>query len=402
MDKSSEKIKKGIDKILQSDQYTDEYKKVIMDRLGVDYSAPKTESETIDTEFDLLKNGGIIISESKKEGNLVTITEKPKAVSGYLEKPKYLEDELTKAVDVKVDELINKPPKTKPLTVPKETYDDLQKLYDESINDLEDLREQLNKKISELATANISIELLNQTVDSEKLLRAAADNETQSSTDRYSAVLNDFQIAMQKGIQEAIERVSLSAQVAGLQAQKEVLKEQLEQMRVIVENLQQSVEQAADALDDQQELQASSALLTGTPGFYEKTNQSGWKVPESSIGTPNGEPIYLRHTRFANGPIIDFYNLSEEPLIFTFTYEKVSREDCKKCGGIFIGGPQRIEVPARVDSDPGKTPVEFKQVKTHKNKRFHIGKSIDAIKVTVSNGDTFSIPAGYRIRSRDA
>ncbi len=402
MSTSSEKIKQGIDIILQSDQYTDEYKRVIMERLGIDYSAPKTEPSTIDTDFDLLKNGGVIITESKNTGSLVTISEKPKAVSGYLEKPKYLEDELIKSVDTDVDELINPPPKEKPRTVPWETHDDLQKLYDQSINDLEDLRDQLNIKISELETANIAIGLLNQTVDSEKLLRAAADNETQASTDRYTSILTDFQIAMQKGIQEAIERVSLSAQVQGLQAQKEVLKEQLEQMRVIVANLQQSVEESADLLSDQQEAAASGALLMGTPGFYEKTNKSGWKVPEGSINYPTAEPLYIRYKTFHNGPSIDFYNLSEEPIIFTFTYSKVSRKDCKSCSGIFLGGPTRIEVPARIESDPGKSSVQFKQVQTHKNKTWNIGKSVDAINVTVSNGDSYTIQAGYRIRSRDA
>ena len=394
MDLGSAKIKKGISKILQSDNYTDEYKKVIMDRLGTDYNRPLTEEMTIDTDFDLLKNGGIVISESENSGSLVTIEQKEKAVSGYLEKPTYLEDELKKAVDIKVDELISAPPKEKAETVPKPVYDALQDLYNDKVTEVEGLKQEITDLTEQLATANLAINLLNQTVDSEKLLRAAADNEMQASTDRYTAILKDFQISMQKAIQEAIERVSLSAQVEGLQAQKEVLKIQLEQMTVLVENLQSTVE-------TQQDTAASAALLTGTPGFFEKSNQSGWKVPESSIDYPTAEPLYARYKTFRNGPIIDFYNLSDEPLIFTFTYEKGLRQDIKT-SGLWIGGPTRVEVPARIESDPGKTPVTFKMVKWLENKTFHTGKAIDTIKVTVSNGDNYSINAELRARKRDA
>ena len=228
MSKGSARIKRGIDKILQSDQYTEEYKKVILDKLGTDYNQPPTEPLSIDTDFDLLKNGGVIISESENPDSLVTIEQKEKAVSGYLEKPIYLEDELIKSVDVKIDELISAPPKEGPETVLKTVYDELQELYDKKVAEVEGLKQDIIDLTEQLATANLSIKLLNQTVDSEKILRAAADNEMQASTDRYTAILKDFQISMQKAIQEAIERVSLSAQVEGLQAQKEVLKIQLE------------------------------------------------------------------------------------------------------------------------------------------------------------------------------
>lgn len=388
MDRNSDAFKRGIDIILKSDRYTDEYKQVLLAQLGTDYSAPETENSTQDVDFDLLKSGSLVISRSSNAENLITITEKPAAVSGYLEKPNYIEEELTKAVDVEVDELINLPPKQKPLTVPKETYDDLTDLYNQSINDLEDLRKQLNEAIADLETANLNINLLNQTVDTERLLRAAADNQAQASFDRYTAVLLDFQRAIQKAIQEAIERVSLTAQVRGLQAQKEVLK-------VLVQNLQQS-------LQTSQEQILAAQFTSGQPGFFENTNESGWKSPDSSISSPSAEPIYLRHTKVVNGMEIDFYNLTEEILIFTFEYIKGRREDIKGYNGVWLGGPQRVEVGPREGTNPGKSTVTFEQTRVLKNKRRHRGYGWDEIQVTVSNGDSYTINGLVRARSRDA
>ena len=50
--------------------------------------------------------------------------------SGYIERPKYNEEELKKAVDVKVDELIKPPKKQRGEYVKKLIYDELQKRFE--------------------------------------------------------------------------------------------------------------------------------------------------------------------------------------------------------------------------------------------------------------------------------
>lgn len=406
----SERYKRGIDRILKSDQYTAEYKQILMDKLGNNYNVPK-ESVSKDVDFDLLKNGGPVVTLSQDTGSLVNINDKPAAVSGYIEKPTYLEDELMRAVDVEVDELIKAPPKQKSPTVPKPVYDDLAAQYAQAVNDLEDLRAQLNQTISELESAIADINLLNQTVDSEKLLRAASENETQASTERYRSVLNDFQIALQKGIQEAIERVSLTAQVRGLQAQKEVLQQQLENLKAITESLQGQIEtqqlqiQAQqNTIEQQQEEAAAAFLLTGT--MLGKTSNSGWKVPESNIGSTDTGKYILYWDKdkgqWINGNLIELYNLSEEEeLIFTFTYVKGERDNVKgdNKSKPFIQGPTSVTVPARVGSVPGVVPVTFtKNVIWQADKFWNSSHATDLIQIQVSNNDKYTLDAKYKIK----
>ena len=62
-----------------------------------------------------------------------------------------------------------------------------------------------------------------------KYKKASADNEAQSSTQRYSDLLKDFSNSIIKGTRDGIERVSLTYQVQGLQPQKEALRQLLVQ-----------------------------------------------------------------------------------------------------------------------------------------------------------------------------
>ena len=57
------------------------------------------------------------------------------------------------------------------------------------------------------------------------MLRASAEDELQISNDKYVTLVKDFQNALSKGIREGIERVSLEAQIRGLQAEKQTFNE---------------------------------------------------------------------------------------------------------------------------------------------------------------------------------
>lgn len=222
----SEKIRKGIEVILKSDKYTDEYKALILKYLGENYSAPTEVNATAEQQRELMDKGGIIIEESKT--GLVRITDKKPASRGKLETPRYIESELVKAIDIVVDELISPPPKQSPPTVPLQTYLNLEAAYSASVNETEDFRELYLQASDDLSTALSQIDLLNQALDACEIRLAVAENQSATINDRYISLLADFQSAIQKAIQEAIERVSLTAQVRGLQAQKESLKAQLD------------------------------------------------------------------------------------------------------------------------------------------------------------------------------
>lgn len=162
---------------------------------------------------------------------------------GRIEKPKYDESELVKVIDTKVDELISPPPKPRPDVVPRRLYDDLRRQYREQVAQNNLLQQQILDLQSEIATLNALIDSLRIQVDVAKQQQAAAENEAQITNERYQGLLQDFSNAVIKGTYEGIERVSLTAQVEGLQAQKESLRQLLATTQAQVEAQRSNFEQ---------------------------------------------------------------------------------------------------------------------------------------------------------------
>ena len=206
----------------------------------------KYKSDWVDTdEFD-------VISEQQEKFSGET--------SGYLEKPKYNEEELKKSLDVKVDELIKEQKPKKAPYILKEKYNKLQSRFDDKVSELEDIRAQLNAERSMTEELRSIISQLEVSEDSALLQRAAAEDETEVANERFTKLLSDFQQSIIKGTKEGIERVSLTAQVRGLQAQKSTLKELLEVQKGIVTQLESQVSGAAA------ESAAAASGLTPTAG----------------------------------------------------------------------------------------------------------------------------------------
>jgi len=109
--------------------------------------------------------------------------------TGYVEKPKYNEEELKKAVDVKVDELIKeKRPKRGPYIL-KSKFDDLRVKYENALEQIADLRVQLNDALAEIERLKGVVQQLEVEADSAKIQQAAAENELQAANDRYTTLL---------------------------------------------------------------------------------------------------------------------------------------------------------------------------------------------------------------------
>jgi len=265
-------------------------------------------------------------------------------VTGRIEKPKYNEEELVKAVDTKVDELIGRPKKPQPDVVPRPVYEDLRRLYNDAlarISELENLVSELEARIAQLEAENEALKIEN---DALQLRTATAENEAQSANQRYGDLLKDFSNAIIKGTRDAIERVSLKAQVEGLRAQKETLRQQLKSLNLIIGQLQAQVEA-------EQVRQAASEALEGVVGTYEQKTNTGWKLPQSEIKKQDKQlylEIYTRNNqndiRVVQGTAINVYNFNEEePQTFTAS---------SNVPWLKVGGP--ITVDPREGNEAGK------------------------------------------------
>jgi hypothetical protein len=230
---------------------------------------------------------------------------------GKIQKPKYNEDELKKAVDTVVDELLSEPPKPQPEVVPKSVYDDLRKKYEKSLQDLATANQTISKLRTEVQTLQSEIEALLVENDSLKVKTAVAENEAQISQERYIGVLADFSNSILKGTRDGIERVSLKAQVEGLQAQKEALRQLLIQTQGQLEIIKSQLAGAAAE---------SSAAASGlTPadsnetfyGFEQNGSDTAWSANDIGWTTSRDNPksdgfggsITIQNLRDENVPI---------------------------------------------------------------------------------------------------
>jgi hypothetical protein len=251
---------------------------------------------------------------------------------GDIKMPDYIDDELKKAVDLIVSELIPENDADRILSVRKE-------LYDRLVNVIEDLRKQLaqvNATIVELevqkSELELQIESLKVEIDLERTLRAALEDEYKSLNEKYITLLDDFQSALTKGILEAIERSSLFAQNTALQKQVDSLTEQLFGKTAKIQ-------------------QGAVAALSFTLRAF---NQTDARYPKITIRSRNplvGKDRYI----WINGPQVELYNFTKKDITVKYYIDKgtvsgrfladLSNDEKNKITEIFNGGT--IIVPAQ-------------------------------------------------------
>lgn len=296
--------------------------------------------------------------------------------TGRIEKPKYDEEQLKKSVDIEVDELIGKPKKPKPDVVPRPVYEDLRRLYEQALADLAAANARIAELESRVQALTAEIEALLIENDSLKLQKAAADNEAQQSTQRYGDLLQDFSNSIIKGTRDGIERVSLKAQVEGLQAQKEALRELLKGLQ--------------DRIEEQDELQASESVLEGKPGSFEQIGNIGWKIPQGEFDVDDKQ-LYIKTKNSKDvvtlqGTALNLYNFAEEDVTFTIS---VTGDATK-----YLEAPSSITLPAREEDVAGKGHIKFKW-KTLGRTRPRKSTKSGNLKITASNGDSATLDVAY-------
>jgi len=222
-----------------------------------------------------------------------------------LKKPKYDEEQLILALDTDVDELIPQAPDDLPDVVLRSEYDALQALLDEANETIASLNQTLSQLRAKISDLESQIAGLKSELDASLIRVAVAENSAEAASDKFAQTALDLQQAIQKSIAEAIERVSLEAQVEGLVAQKEAL---VAQVGTLEEQLKGKTAELASGGD-----QSASGKWTyrvepiedaSKPAFYYKTAE---KNRSYTPGLVNGKEIII-------------LNATEDSITYNITY----------------------------------------------------------------------------------
>ena len=159
-------------------------------------------------------------------------------IGGKLVRPNYNTTELKKSLDTTIFELIPQEAPQLPDTVLRSVYN----VVTQSVNDLtlevQQLTENLISLQSKISELEIVSESLKIEADSERLKASIAEQQATTANAQIATTTIDLQNAIQNSINEAIERVSLTARIEALQESFRVQKQlTIEQEKVMLHNL---------------------------------------------------------------------------------------------------------------------------------------------------------------------
>ena len=227
---------------------------------------PTTKNHTFVDGSSIIVSASQDVPYEHKQG------ERDGEVTAFIEKPAYTEAELIKAVDVNIDELVKPQSSPRPDVVPRPVYDELDNKFQQALLDLEAAQQRILSLEGEVAQLNAQLESSLVENDSLKTQKAVVDNQFQQSTERYKDQTEKLTFAIIKATKEANERVRLNAQVEGLVAQKDVLRQELLSLRKIVSGLEGQVEAGVEALKAQ--IEAAKAQREAAAAAAEAQRQA--------------------------------------------------------------------------------------------------------------------------------
>lgn len=330
------------------------------------------------TNVDNVKNDPLYgyISQKEIDGGIV---------SGKLIRPKYDTHELKKSIDTEIFELIPNVAPDGPPMVLKSIYDDALVRIDELTSDIVLLNTEignLNAKVSELEIVSESLKIQ---ADNEILKANIATSQATTANEQVATTTIDLQNAIQNSINEAVERVSLTAKVEALQEAFRVQKELTEQ---------------------REKENAAQTAVEGLNGFFQQTANVGWKISANDVQKPGELGMYLEcvnggnknsDVRWWNGSKgIAFFNFTDQEQTFTIQYSAN-----KKDGVTWFQGPTSFKVPARTENAAGVTTAKFKYtaLKGHNGDRNTIFKATMIVNTT--SGDKLEFTAKYKKERSD-
>lgn len=175
----------------------------------------------------------------------------------------YNVNELVKSVDVNVRELI------KPLPIP--NLDLIPKnLYDDALNQIEDLTKTVEQQQQEINNLNSEIVLLEDRIkslefdlDDASLQKAFIENQFQQSGLTIIEIRQQIQDSFSKAINENIERGALEAENEGLIAQKNALIKQIDTLNNLLNQQNTQIQRLETQLSAKEQAVAAGGLATG-------------------------------------------------------------------------------------------------------------------------------------------
>lgn len=259
-------------------------------------------------------------------------------IYGSLVKPKYNETELVKSVDTIITELLPVELPELPDTVLRSVYNDVtQSVIDLTIN-----VENLNIEISELNSKVLTLEAVTESlrveIDSKDLLIEVANNQLEESNKKISDITIDLTNAIQRGIAESVERVSLFARNESLISTITSLEEQIKTLR--------------DQLFGRQAAIQEGATTTSTFGVSVKPDKIG--VPQVNALLYYARLNANNGAGWLNGPNILIENFTENPITIRISYPTAPLKDNIKVGDLLRTFPP-IEIPASTTIEFGTT-----------------------------------------------
>jgi TolA-binding protein len=248
-----------------------------------------------------------------------------------LDKPKYDETELLKAVNVTVTELAPNIPTSNLDLVPKP-------IYDAEVTSSNELRIQNTRLQLTIDSLNVTITDLRAQVQTEINNRLTIEQTNDALTnqlDTLNGTIADFtgqiSTSLQKSVDESILRASLQSQNTGFKAQIRALIKQIDSLNSIIEGLQAQL----GALQQQQAIQQSAQAVAFSSGaeiinevglvkFTDKGNNTdGWILAAVSTHAAEGR----RQSQWKYGESIEFTNNDKFPITIniTTTFDSVGK-----------------------------------------------------------------------------
>lgn len=289
----------------------------------------KSSSETVKYYEDGKRQ--IHLQIDKKDGESVA----------FLEVPKYIPEEIEKALDINVDELVRNR-KDLPEVVLKSLYDDkLEELRiaNQTIQDLEIQVADLESLLAQ-RTAERDNEIERRI--SAELALAELENLYIALSDQFAQTVFELQKAIERSTQEAIERVSLEARF-------EAIKAQLNASLIAIE-----------VAEEQTELAQQTNYLNST--LIEEGEMFVWKIPQRNIRKPDFSGFFLKYKNKScdaqNGEEVVFYNFSSSPMTVTVTRSHPDGASSGQSQSMWF--PNSFTIPAgsgEINSDTGRVAV---------------------------------------------
>lgn len=272
-------------------------------------------------ESILISSGSAAIA--KNEYNVTIVDNKNVASSlvfKELNKDKYDEEEIKKAINVNVTELKPNIPEPNLNLIPKPIYDklalqyaDLQKQY----NDLETIYQVALAEIRRLDTEVKRVTIEKLTIEQKDDLIA---NQMETLKDTLNLFTDQIQTAVQKSVEESILRTSLQSQNAGYKVQIEALIKQIDSLNSIIEGLQAQL----GAVQQQQ------AITTGTQaqalaGGADVINEvvilkiNGPEI-DKAFKIASKQKASSTDVKWTSGGTLDFTNNDKSPVTITLSH----------------------------------------------------------------------------------